>query len=76
MEVVCLILGPVSFPTLFACCLGFDIPASSFPFIENIFLLFLFSLLFFSEFCEYFFVDLRKYYIHHAVINAIKFVHQ
>ena len=27
----------VSFPTLFACFLGFDIPTSSFIFIENVF---------------------------------------
>ena len=27
----------VSFPTLFACFLGFDIPTSSFTFIENVF---------------------------------------
>ena len=32
----------VSFPTLFACFLGFDIPTSSFIFIGNVFLLFLF----------------------------------
>ena len=43
MEVVCLILGPTciyvtcSFPTLFACFLGFDVPTSSFIFIENVF---------------------------------------
>ena len=33
--------------TLFACFLGFDIPTSSFIFIGNVFLLFLFPLFFF-----------------------------
>ena len=34
----------VSFPTLFACFLGFDIPTSSFTFIKSVFLLFLYIL--------------------------------
>ena len=45
--------------TLFACFLGFDIP-TSFIFIGNVFLLFLFPLYFFSEWCEYFFCRLQK----------------
>ena len=45
MEVVCLILGPTltpilttcsTIPTLFAYVLGFDVPTSSFIFIENV----------------------------------------
>ena len=44
MEVVCLILGPMlNLPTLFACFLGFDIPAS-FIFIENVFFIILASI--------------------------------
>ena len=37
MEVVCLIVGPTL--TLFACFLGFDVPTSSFIFIENVFII-------------------------------------
>ena len=48
MEVVGLILGPtltscvITIPTLFACFFGFDIP-TSFMFIGNVFLLFLYK---------------------------------
>ena len=38
MEVVCSILGPMlASQPLFACFLGFDVPTSSFIFIENVF---------------------------------------
>ena len=40
MEVVCLILGPtLTSQPLFACFLGFDVPTSSFIFIENVFII-------------------------------------
>ena len=55
MEVICLILSYVSLPTLFAYFLSFDVPISSFIFIENVFFIMLVSIVrFFSEWCAYF----------------------
>ena len=62
----------VSFPTLLACFLGFDIPTSSFIFIENVFfLLFLFPLFFFLNVflwtAEILYVIMKSY--NHKCIN-------
>ena len=63
MEIVCLIVGPiyVSLPTLFTCFLGFDVPASSFIFIENVFYYSCFHCFFFLNGVNIF-CTLRKYW--------------
>ena len=56
MEVVCLILGP-----MFACFLGFDVPTSSFIFIENVFYYSCFHCFFFLNGVNIF-CTLQKYW--------------